>query len=142
MHYIVFRYNQYLNIQNFVFSIQIKIQMFELACFPDFPKPRVVLCGRMDFFVILRSWSATPETVDEGSAHFPSEIIVQNKNSLCIYTICTLIKHKLNGYNFTVISRKRNKMRRHYQTVVQLHFFSYFLPLCNNLFCTYYSKPS
>lgn len=117
--------------------------MFELACFPDFPKPRVVWCGRMDFSVILRSWSVTPGTVDEESAHFPSEIIVKKKKiSLFIYTICTLTKHKLDGYNSTVISRKRKKMRRHYQTVVQLHFFSYFLPFCNNLFCTYYSKPS
>lgn len=83
--------------------------MFELACFPDFPKPRVVLCGRMDFSVILRSWSATPETVDEGSAHFPSEIIVQRKISLCIYTIYTLTKHKLDGYNSTGISSNRKK---------------------------------
>lgn len=66
----------------------------------------------------------------------------KKKNSLCIYTIYTLTKHKLDGYNSTVISRNRKKMRRHYQTVVQLHFFSYFLPFCNNLFCTYYSKPS
>lgn len=72
--------------------------MFELACFPDFPKPRVVWCGRMDFSVILRSWSAAQGTVDEESAHFPSEIIVQKKKiSLCIYTIYTLTKHKLDG---------------------------------------------
>lgn len=84
--------------------------MFELACFPDFPKLRVVWCGRMDFSVILRSWSVTPGTVDEESAHFPSEIIVKKKkNSLCIYTIHTLTKHKLDGYNFTVISRNRKK---------------------------------
>lgn len=74
-------------IYRIAFSIQVKIQMFELACFPDFPKPRVVWCGRMDFSVILRSWSATPVTVDEESAPFPSEIIVQKKFTLYIYNI-------------------------------------------------------
>lgn len=33
----------------------------------------------------------------------------KKKISLCIYTIYTLTKHKLDGYNSTVISRKRKK---------------------------------
>lgn len=50
--------------------------MFEFVCFLDFLKFRVVWCGRMDFFVILRFWFVTLGIVDEEFVYFFFEIIV------------------------------------------------------------------